>query len=194
MPVWPTCMLRVKCRITEYVKNEAGELVAKTEMKNTTVGRAILSLILPKGMEYALIDEPKVLTAAEQADPGRQPAELDQVRLQQGAGQKLISRLLNTCYRKQGLKDTVIFADQLMYTGFHYAALSGASVGIDDMVIPDAKKDIIAAAEARSRRDPGPVPVRSGDRGRTLQQGYRYLGQRERSRLQGHDGQPFQGA
>ena len=35
-----------------------------------------------------------------------------------------------------------------MYTGFHYAALSGASVGIDDMVIPDAKKDIIAAAEA----------------------------------------------
>ena len=70
------------------------------------------------------------------------------MRLQQGAGQKLISRLLNTCYRKRGLKDTVIFADQLMYTGFHYAALSGASVGIDDMVIPDAKKDIIAAAEA----------------------------------------------
>ncbi|MFB0975437.1 MAG: DNA-directed RNA polymerase subunit beta', partial [Tolumonas sp.] len=46
---------RVKCRITEYVKNEAGELVAKIELKNTTVGRAILSLILPKGMEYALI-------------------------------------------------------------------------------------------------------------------------------------------
>ena len=64
---------RVKCRITEYVKNEAGELVAKTEMKNTTVGRAILSLILPKGMEYALIDEPKVLTAAEQADLDANP-------------------------------------------------------------------------------------------------------------------------
>ena len=69
---------RVKCRITEYVKNEAGELVAKTEMKNTTVGRAILSLILPKGMEYALIDEPKVLTAAEPGRSGCQPAELDQ--------------------------------------------------------------------------------------------------------------------
>ena len=47
-----------------------------------------------------------------------------------------------------GLKDTVIFADQLMYTGFHYAALSGSSVGINDMVIPDAKKPIIEAAEA----------------------------------------------
>ena len=57
--------------------------------------------------------------------------------------------MLNDCYRLLGLKDTVIFADQLMYTGFHYAALSGASVGIDDMVIPAAKKTLIAeAAEA----------------------------------------------
>ena len=53
---------------------------------------------------------------------------------------KRISKVLNTCYRKQGLKDTVIFADQLMYTGFHYAALSGSSVGIDDMVIREKKK------------------------------------------------------
>ena len=35
-----------------------------------------------------------------------------------------------------------------MYTGFHYAMIAGASVGIDDMVIPAAKKDIIDAAEA----------------------------------------------
>jgi DNA-directed RNA polymerase subunit beta' len=55
---------------------------------------------------------------------------------------------LNTCYRTLGLKDTVIAADQIMYTGFHYAMIAGASVGIDDMVIPDAKKDIIDAAEA----------------------------------------------
>ena len=47
-----------------------------------------------------------------------------------------------------GLKDTVIAADQIMYTGFHYAMIAGASVGIDDMVIPDAKKDIIEDAEA----------------------------------------------
>ena len=51
-------------------------------------------------------------------------------------------------YRTLGLKDTVIVADQIMYTGFHYAMIAGASVGIDDMVIPDAKKDIIEDAEA----------------------------------------------
>jgi DNA-directed RNA polymerase subunit beta' len=95
---------------------------------------------LPKGMEYALIDEPKVLTAAEQADLDANPQNWIKSVSNKALGKKLISRLLNTCYRKQGLKDTVIFADQLMYTGFHYAALSGASVGIDDMVIPDARK------------------------------------------------------
>ncbi len=64
---------RVKCRISEYVKNEAGELVEKIELKNTTVGRAILSLILPKGMEYALIDPPLPMTDAGHAELAAHP-------------------------------------------------------------------------------------------------------------------------
>ena len=139
---------RVKCRITEYTKTENDELIAKTELKNTTVGRAILSLILPKGMEYALIDEHKQLTDAEKAELAARPETWFKSVSNKALGKKAISKLLNTCYRKLGLKDTVIFADQLMYTGFHYAALSGSSVGINDMVIPDAKKPIIEAAEA----------------------------------------------
>ncbi len=63
-------------------------------------------------------------------------------------GKKAISKMLNTCYRILGLKPTVIFADQTMYTGFAYAARSGASVGIDDMVIPAKKHEIISEAEA----------------------------------------------
>jgi DNA-directed RNA polymerase subunit beta' len=112
---------RVKVRITEYDVNEAGEKVEKTSIKDTTVGRAILSLILPQGLDFEVINQPMK--------------------------KKQISNLLNVCYRKLGLKDTVIAADQIMYTGFHYAMIAGASVGIDDMVIPDAKKTIIEAAE-----------------------------------------------
>ncbi|WP_026960391.1 DNA-directed RNA polymerase subunit beta' [Aliagarivorans taiwanensis] len=111
---------RVKVRITEIEIAEDGSRIEKTEMKDTTVGRAILSLIMPKGLPFALVN--------------------------QAMGKKQISRLLNTCYRKLGLKDAVIFADQLMYTGFHYATLSGASVGINDMEIPELKKDIIEDA------------------------------------------------
>jgi DNA-directed RNA polymerase subunit beta' len=61
---------------------------------------------------------------------------------------KAIGDLINTTYRRLGLKDTVIFADQLMYLGFSHATKSGASVGVDDMVIPTEKVDILAKAEA----------------------------------------------
>ncbi|MBT1451150.1 DNA-directed RNA polymerase subunit beta' [Glaciecola sp. XM2] len=113
---------RVKVRITEYEVDENGDKHEKTSIIDTTVGRAIFSLILPKGLPFEIIN--------------------------QAMGKKQISKLLNECYRTLGLKDTVIAADQIMYSGFHYAMIAGASVGIDDMVIPEAKKEIIDAAEA----------------------------------------------
>jgi len=113
---------RVKVRITEYDVAEDGTKVEKVTLTDTTVGRAIFSLMLPKGLPFEIIN--------------------------QAMGKKQISKLLNACYRTLGLKDTVIAADQIMYTGFHYAMIAGASVGIDDMVIPDAKKELVAAAEA----------------------------------------------
>jgi len=112
---------RVKVRITEYVRDVAGELVAETKLRDTTIGRAILWQICPNGMPYELVD--------------------------QALGKKPISRLINHAYRNLGLKETVMFADHIMYTGFHYAMISGASVGIDDMVIPDEKYTIIASSE-----------------------------------------------
>jgi len=60
---------------------------------------------------------------------------------------KAISGLINTCYRRVGLKDTVIFADRLMYMGFSHATRAGISIGVDDMVVPDDKGSIISRAE-----------------------------------------------
>jgi len=112
---------RVKIRITEHVKNAHGELEETVALRDTTVGRAILWQICPDGLPYDLIDQP--------------------------LGKKPISKLINHAYRNLGLKETVMFADHIMYTGFHYAMVAGASVGIDDMVIPDAKYTIIDDAE-----------------------------------------------
>ncbi|QFI39333.1 DNA-directed RNA polymerase subunit beta' [Moritella marina ATCC 15381] len=139
---------RVKVRITEHLKNEeTGEVTVRTELKNTTVGRAILSLVAPTGLPYELIDPAKTLSADEEAKLAVNPANWILKVSNEALGKKQISKLLNDCYRLLGLKDTVVFADQLMYTGFHYAALSGASVGIDDMVIPAAKKTLLEEAE-----------------------------------------------
>ena len=112
---------RIKARINETLFDENGEKVTKRRLMQTTVGRALLSEILPAGLSCDLINQ-----------------KLDK---------KGISRLINLCYRHVGLKETVIFADQLMYMGFYYATRSGVSIGVDDMVIPDQKARIIAAAE-----------------------------------------------
>ncbi len=112
---------RVKVRITETKIDDNGERTKVRRIVDTTVGRALLSNILPAGLSFDLVN--------------------------QDMGKKQISKLLNTCYRQLGLKDTVIFADQLMYTGFQYATISGASVGINDMEIPELKYSLVKEAE-----------------------------------------------
>lgn len=113
---------KVKARITEYVYGEQpNEFVKKIRLVETTIGRALLSELLPKGLSFDLVN--RVMN------------------------KKAISNVINTCYREVGLKATVIFADQLMYTGFHYATKSGVSIGVNDLVIPKEKADIIAQAE-----------------------------------------------
>ena len=110
----------IKVRITETVKHKDESWTTETRIVDTTVGRALLFQILPKGLPFELVDQP--------------------------LKKKAISKLINTSYRIVGLKDTVIFADQLMYTGFAYSTISGASIGVNDFVIPDEKARIIDEA------------------------------------------------
>lgn len=112
---------RVKIRITEYKPNKKGDLKPQKSLVETTIGRAILWLVIPKGLSFSIVNKT-----------------LDK---------KAISNILNICYRQLGMKDTVMLADQIMYTGFAYAARSGISIGIDDMVIPEVKTFIIDDAE-----------------------------------------------
>ncbi len=112
---------KVKVRIHEKIANDDGEMVETIRRVDTTVGRAILSEILPDGLSYDLVN--------------------------QALGKREISALVNACYRRVGLKETVIFADQLMYTGFRFATRSGVSICVDDMTVPEEKEGILAAAE-----------------------------------------------
>ena len=112
---------KVKVRISEEVADHDGNITKATKVVDTTIGRALLFSIVPKGLPYELVNQPMK--------------------------KKAISNLINTAYRRVGLKDTVIFADQVMYTGFRYATQSGTSIGVNDFVIPDAKAEIIADAD-----------------------------------------------
>ncbi len=113
---------RVKVRIEEVEKTDEGETIERTFIADTTVGRALLWEIVPTGIAFAMVN--------------------------QNMTKKAISRIINQCYRMVGLKATVIFADQLMYTGFEYSTRSGASIGVNDFVIPKDKPLLIERAEA----------------------------------------------
>ncbi|MDH4133406.1 MAG: DNA-directed RNA polymerase subunit beta' [Gammaproteobacteria bacterium] len=112
----------IKVRIREVKIDADGKRTETHKLCDTTVGRALLSDILPEGLPFELINR--------------------------DLKKKAISELINTCYRRVGLKATVIFADQLMYTGFAYAGRAGISIGVDDMVAPAEKAGIIAESEA----------------------------------------------
>ncbi len=112
---------RVKVRIREALYNEEGDLEERYRVVDTIAGRAILWEIVPDGLPFELVDQPM--------------------------GKKAISRLVNSCYRRVGLKESVIFADQIMYMGFRYSTRAGVSIGMNDMTIPEEKEAILAAAE-----------------------------------------------
>ena len=119
---------RVAVRINEYDvvdKNADGDarFKKKTTVYQTSVGRALLSEILPKGMAFENINKP--------------------------LKKKEISRLINTSFRKCGLRETVIFADKLLQSGFRLATRAGISIAIDDMLIPAQKEKIISEASAK---------------------------------------------
>ncbi len=143
---------RVCCRINFFEKDpDTGMVTEKNELRLTTIGRAILSLILPKGLSYDLIDPPAEGVTQENIREILSHKDWFTHVSNVPLGKKKIAALLNSCYRLLGLKDTVMFADHIMYTGFRNAAISGSSVCVDDMLIPREKQSIITAAQNEVR-------------------------------------------
>jgi DNA-directed RNA polymerase subunit beta' len=112
---------RIKVRLRTTALDDDGNVQESYGLIETTVGRALMSELLPEGLSFDLVNR--------------------------DMSKKAISGLINACYRRVGLKETVIFADQLMYTGFSYATRAAVSFGINDMTIPDSKADILNVAE-----------------------------------------------
>ncbi len=113
---------KITVRLVEYAKDaESGELTPNPIRVETTVGRALLSEILPRGLPFALMNK--------------------------ALKKKEISRLINASFRRCGLRDTVIFADKLMQSGFGLATRAGISIAIDDMLVPTQKAEILSQAE-----------------------------------------------
>src|SRR5437764_1027184 len=114
---------KITVRIKESIKNDDGVLAEVINRYETTVGRALLSEILPVGLPFDTINKP--------------------------LKKKEISRIINASFRRCGLRETVIFADKLMQAGYSLATRGGISFAADDMLVPAEKHTIIADAEGQ---------------------------------------------
>jgi DNA-directed RNA polymerase subunit beta' len=112
---------KIAVRLPEYSKAADGEWTSTPRLVDTTVGRALLSEILPKGLPFS--------------------------NLNKALKKKEISKLINISFRKCGLKETVVFADKLLQSGFKLATRGGISIAIDDMLVPKEKPGLIERAE-----------------------------------------------
>jgi len=112
---------KISVRIKEVGKDEEGEYCEKITRYETTVGRTLLFENFPPGLPFSLLNK--------------------------SLKKKEISKLINASFRLCGLRETVIFADKLMYTGFGYATKAGISICADDMLVPKQKSNLIKAAE-----------------------------------------------
>ena len=86
---------------------------------DTTVGRVIFNNILPEKMLY------KNMTFGK------------------GEIKDLIGEVYDVC----GQEDTTILADSIKDIGFEYCMRSGLTMAVSDITVPDARKELIAAAE-----------------------------------------------
>ncbi len=109
--------LEIHSPVKVRITHESGD----TSIEETTVGRILIWRITPAEVGFKNINT--VLN------------------------KKTVSKLVDTSYRKAGLKKTVIFADQLMYLGFDFSTRSGSSIGVNDFVIPEEKASIIDSSE-----------------------------------------------
>src|SRR3546814_473696 len=111
---------RITVRLHEYKKDEGGEWQPVLLRVETTVGRALLSEILPKGLHFSVLNR--------------------------ALKKKESSRLLHQSFRRCGLRATVIFADKLMQSGCRLSTRAWISIAMSDMLVPPVKEDILAQA------------------------------------------------
>jgi DNA-directed RNA polymerase subunit beta' len=101
---------------------EAEELVKQSI--ETTVGRLVFNQILPARLRYT--------------DRTNRPMARAQLR-----------EVVADCYRVLGRAETAHLVDGIKSVGFRYATQGGMTIAMDDIRVPEAKKDLLEIADGR---------------------------------------------
>lgn len=103
----------------------------------STPGRLIFNYAIPRELRYFYKRHEK------RVDENGNVTEVVNNGLGVTIGKKQMGKLVNDCFKKLGFKATGDLLDSVKSLGFHYALVSGISIGIYDVAVPPEKDGIL---------------------------------------------------
>ncbi len=113
--------IKVRMRGVDFEENSR-TVSQEVSIVETTTGRVLMRDLLPRALPFKLVN--RVMD------------------------KKALQNLIDQCYRLAGNKSTVLLADRLRSLGFSASTQAGISICVDDMVIPEKKKELLDKAFA----------------------------------------------
>ena len=143
----------IKVRVTKEIDGKT-----YTGLVESTLGRFIFNEIVPQDLGYVdrSVEENKLLLEVDFKKLSIQQKEYEERKKKDpeakenykfAVGKKELEKIIASCINVHGTERTTLFLDDAKSLGYKYSTISGISIGISDMIIPDIKENMIHMAE-----------------------------------------------
>ena len=145
----------IKVRVTREINGEM-----ETGLVESTLGRFIFNEIVPQDLGFVdrkipenrlklEIDFEKLASQKERAAKAKAENPDKEIKFEFAMGKKKLEKIIAKCIAVHGLERTTKFLDDVKAMGYKYSTISGISIGIEDMIIPDIKDKMIAEGDEK---------------------------------------------
>ena len=137
----------IRVRVTRTVNGEE-----KTGMIDATVGRLIFNSKIPQDLGFVDRTDPSHELDLEIGDNVLKKPPVKEIindNVEPGVDKKLLGKIINASIKIHGITETATLLDDIKAMGYKYSTIGAITVCVDDMQIPEAKKQFLAEAEER---------------------------------------------
>ncbi len=130
----------IKVRVSREIDGKI-----ETGLVESTLGRFIFNEVVPQDLGFVDRSIPENHLKLEIDFP--KIADQKGGKTEFAMGKKKLEKIIARCIAVHGLERTTVFLDDVKAMGYKYSTISGISIGIEDMIIPDIKDKMIAAGD-----------------------------------------------
>ena len=132
----------IKVRVSREIDGKI-----ETGLVESTLGRFIFNEVVPQDLGFVDRSIPENHLKLEIDFP--KIADQKGGKTEFAMGKKKLEKIIARCIAVHGLERTTLFLDDVKAMGYKYSTISGISIGIEDMIIPDIKDKMIAEGDER---------------------------------------------